>query len=135
MEIRIFISSVQQEFGSERKKIYEYIQQDALLGKFFVPYLFEAIPAQDVSAPTAYISEVKASDIYIGLCGHDYGYEDSEGISPTEREYDAATANHKYRLMFLKQCPARNPKETEFIRKVEKDVVRKNFNEYEELQA
>jgi len=42
MEIRIFISSVQKEFERERKSLFEYIQQDALLGKFFVPYIFEA---------------------------------------------------------------------------------------------
>ena len=31
----------------------------------------------------------------MGLFGADYGYEVAEGVSPTEREYDCATENHK----------------------------------------
>ena len=89
----------------------------------------------DRSAQCAYIGEVKACDIYIGLYGRDYGYEDEEGVSPTEREYDAATENHKYRLVFLKQVAERHPKEAAFIRKVEQDVVRKSFVDYEGLQT
>src|SRR5574344_1696576 len=135
MEIKIFISSVQREFEEERKKLYQYIQQDALLGKYFAPYLFESTPAQDISAPTAYIKAVKECDIYIGIYGHDYGYEDSEGISPTEREYDVATASHKFRLVFLKQCNECHPKEAAFIHQVEKEVVRKRFCDYEGLQT
>ena len=38
---RIFISSVQSEFQHERKRLAEYIRTDALLGKFFVPFIFE----------------------------------------------------------------------------------------------
>lgn len=41
MEIRIFISSVQREFEEERKRLYEYIQQDALLGKLTFPSVVE----------------------------------------------------------------------------------------------
>ncbi len=135
MEIRIFISSVQKEFERERKSLFEYIQQDALLGKFFVPYIFEASPAQNISAATAYITEVKGCDIYIGIYGEHYGYEDNNGISPTEREYDSATENHKYRLVFIKDVEQRHPKESSFIKKVEKDVVRRSFSDYEQLQS
>jgi len=31
-----------------------------------------------------------------------YGYEDKEGVSPTEREYDLAAQLHKNRLIFIK---------------------------------
>ena len=43
--IRIFISSVQREFERERRWLCDYIRQDALLGKFFSPFLFEELPA------------------------------------------------------------------------------------------
>lgn len=67
--------------------------------------------------------------------GHDYGYEDADGISPTEREYDAATANNRHRIVFIKRCDERNPKEQNFIHKVEQDVVRKSFADYDELRT
>ena len=41
----IFISSVQKEFESERLLLCNYIRQDALLGKYFVPFIFEELPA------------------------------------------------------------------------------------------
>lgn len=134
-EIRIFISSVQAEFASERKRLCDYIRQDALLGRFFIPFIFEELPAINVSAQEAYLTEAGQCDIYIGLFGERYGYEDEEGVSPTEREYDVATQQHKHRLIYLKNVPVRHPKEERFIHKVEQDVVRKTFNAYDDLRT
>jgi hypothetical protein len=39
--LKIFISSVQKEFESERKALAQYIRIDALLGSFFEVFLFE----------------------------------------------------------------------------------------------
>ena len=133
--IRVFISSVQREFAEERQLLCKYIREDALLGKFFLPFIFEELPAINLSAPEAYLTEASTSDIYLGLYGHDYGYEDAEGISPTEREYDAATANNRHRIVFIKRCNERHPKEQSFIHKVEQDVVRKSFADYDELRT
>lgn len=44
---KLFISSVQSELSEERQEVYEYINSDALLGKFFQPFLFEHLPATD----------------------------------------------------------------------------------------
>ena len=74
--MKLFISSVQKEFALERKEIAVYIRQDAVLGKFFEPFLFEELPARDVSAAQAYLSEVEDSDVYLGLFGAEYGFED-----------------------------------------------------------
>lgn len=133
--IRVFISSVQREFAEERQLLCKYLREDALLGKFFVPFIFEELPAINLSAPEAYLTEASTSDIYLGLYGHDYGYEDAEGISPTEREYDVATANNRHRIVFIKRCDERHPKEQSFIHKVEQDVVRKSFADYDELRT
>ena len=54
--IKIFISSVQKEFARERRWLCDYIRQDALLGKFFSPFLFEEMPAADLSAQEAYLT-------------------------------------------------------------------------------
>lgn len=132
----IFISSVQQEFKDERRALAEYIRQDLLLSRYFEPFIFEELPATNISAQEAYLNQVAASAIYLGLYGQDYGYEDTEGISPTEREYDTAVQNGQTRLVFIKEGAAhRHPKEQVFIRKVEQQVVRKSFSTYEELRT
>ena len=135
--IRIFISSVQQEFAQERKALAEYIRTDALLGRFFEVFIFEEMPAKSQSAVQVYLGEVEQADIYLALIGANYGYEDTEGISPTEREFDLATKLHKDRLIFIKRLDKeqRNAKETNFIRKAEQCVVRKSFGDYEELRS
>lgn len=108
-----------------------------MLGRFFEPFLFEELPAADLSAQDAYISEVGRTDIYLGIFGNSYGYEDVEGISPTEREYDKATEESKYRIAFIYNAEPeyRDDKEKNFISKVEGDVVRKSFINFEELRS
>ena len=136
-KIRIFISSVQKEFSSERLRLYNYIISDYLLGQFFEPFLFEKLPASNHSAKTAYLSEVVRCDIYLGLFGKEYGYENDEGVSPTEREYDAALKHRKFKLIFLSKHKdeQRNPKELALITKAETSVVRKSFSSEVELIA
>lgn len=76
--VKLFISSVQREFERERREIAAYIRQDAVMGRFFEPFLFEELPAKDVSAQQAYLTEVADTEVYLGLFGVDYGYEDAE---------------------------------------------------------
>lgn len=82
--IRIFIRSVQSEFAEERVMLCHYIRTDVLLGKFFEPFIFEEVPANKYPTNHIYLKEVELCDIYLGLYGNLYGYEDEEGISPTE---------------------------------------------------
>ena len=133
--VKLFISSVQHELEAERLEIATYIRQDAVMGRFFEPFLFEELPAKDVSAQQAYLAEVTEADVYLGLFGRDYGYEDAEGVSPTEREYDCATVNHKYRVVLIKDSADRHPKEKALIKKAEQDVVRNMFGSMEELKS
>lgn len=134
---KIFISSVQLEFSNERKALHEYICADPLLGKFFEPFLFELLPAIDQRADAVYLKEVEQSAIYLGLLGKSYGYENAEGISPTELEFDHATQWHKTRLVFLSEANQedRHPKEQAFISKAQEVLVRKKFNTIEALKA
>ncbi len=129
MTYRIFISSVQREFAKERKSLADMIRKDLLLGTFFDVFLFARTAAQYRSAQGVYLSEVRESDIYLGIFGDEYGFEDAEGVSPTEREYDLASELGKYRLAFVKRSAAkRAPKERVFVSKVERDVTRKSFS-------
>ena len=57
---RVFISSVQSEFRVERQVLYDYLTTDALLGRFFDPFIFENVPAMTV-APEQLKTAVYAS--------------------------------------------------------------------------
>ncbi len=135
--LKIFISSVQSEFASERQMLFHYITSDPLLGRFFEVFIFENLPAKDKSAAEAYLDEVRQSDIYLGIFGKEYGFEDKDGISPTEHEYDLASSEHKTRLIFISnhKNEERHPKELDLIKKAENAVVRKRFSDPSELKT
>ena len=135
-KLKVFISSVQSEFAKERAELAGYLRQDPLLGTFFEPFIFEEVPANTHSPGKVYLTEVKDSDIYIGLLGASYGFEDEMGVSPTEREYDQAKTEHIPRWIFIKNIAGaeRHPKEAELIRKIEKDVSRKKFSDVDSLK-
>jgi len=61
---------------------------DALLGLFFKPFIFENLPASEQSITWTYLDQAAKCDIYIGLFGKEYGYQDENGISPTEHEFN-----------------------------------------------
>ena len=133
--LRIFISSVQQEFASERKALADYLRNDPLMRRCFNAFLFEEIPASDRRPDEVYLDEVRRCDIYVGLFGKDYGAEDETGMSPTEREFDHATALGKHRLIFLKNMDSavRHPKMRALIGKAQAGLIRKRFHTQEEL--
>ena len=131
----LFISSVQSEFAVERDRLWQHLKTDAMLSEFFEPVMFEKLPA-NVQAPNkVYLDEVARSQVYLVLAGQLYGYEDENGVSPTEHEFDQATKLQLSRLAFLKGNPAldRHPKEAMFIGKIQNDVTYKRFENTEEL--
>ncbi|NUQ62198.1 MAG: DUF4062 domain-containing protein [Pirellulales bacterium] len=95
-----------------------------------------ASPASGRRADTVYLDEVDRCDIYLALLGNDYGYEDADGISPTEHEFDRATAAAKERLVFVKgDDGARREKMQALVRKAGNQVVRRRFTRIPELTA
>lgn len=136
--LEIFVSSVQKELAEERRALKDYILNDPLLKRFVSDvFLFEDLPASDRRADDVYLARVERSDVYVGLFGMEYGREDSEGISPTEREFDHATANGKTRLIFVKgsKDKGRHPKMNELIRKAGSQLIRRRFNHIPDLTA
>ena len=77
--LRIFLSSVQKEFAAERAALRDYLRGDALMRRFFEVFLFEEVPAADRRADALYLAEVDRADVYHGLFGNEYGFEDAEG--------------------------------------------------------
>ena len=133
--IGVFISSVQREFAKERAALRDYLRGDPLMRRFFDPFLLEDVPATDRRPDDIYLDEVERCEIYVGLFGRDYGTEDERGISPTEREFDHATALGKQRLVFLKVTEGtnRHPKMQALIDKAEAGLVRARFGTSEDL--
>ena len=76
----VFISSVQKEFAEEREALFQHFKTDALLSGFFDPILFERLPAKSQAPNKVYIDEVSQSQIYLGLLGVEYGYEDEHAF-------------------------------------------------------
>ncbi len=134
---RIFISSVQKELAAERRALKEYVEKDALLGAHFAVFLFEDLPARDQRADAVYLDEVDRCDLYLGLFGLEYGYVDAQGVSPTEREFDRATAQGKQRLIYVKGADdtGRDPRMTALVRKAGDQLVRRRFASMAELIA
>ena len=48
-KLKIFISSVQNEFANERVELASYFRNDPSLGSFFEPFIFEEVPANTLS--------------------------------------------------------------------------------------
>ena len=105
-----------------------------MIRRFFEAFLFEDVPASDQRPEQLYLDEVERCDIYVGLFGKDYGNVDDEGISPTEREFDHATAAGVHRLIFLKAVDGvHHDKMRMLVRKAESGLIRKRFASLAEL--
>ena len=135
MKYRIFISSVQKEFAEERRALAEHIESDPVCGRFFDVFLLERLPARRQSAEKVYLDELEKSDIYLGIFGNDYGWEDANGISPTQKEYNRATDLNLPRLIFIHRTPGkeRHPKMAALIKAAEAEIVRKSFTSLDDL--
>jgi len=133
----IFISSVQKELAQDRRAVKAFIENDPLLRRFFTVFLFEDLPAGDRRADAVYLAEVDRCAVYLGLFGNDYGFEDAEGLSPTEREFDRATVQGKPRLVFVKGTgdKQRHPKMQALIHKAGNQLIRRRYNGTDELNA
>lgn len=132
---KVFISSVQNEFQEERLALYNHFLQDPLLSSFFEPVLFEKLPANHQAPNKVYINEVANSKVYVLLIGKEYGYEDENGVSPTELEYNHANKLHKTRFAFIKiiDNTTRHPKEQALLNKVQNHVSYKRFENIKQL--
>ncbi len=121
----------------ERAALRDYLQGDALLGRFFEAFLFEDVPAVDRRADDVYLDEVARCDIYVALLGNQYGREDSAGLSATHQEFNEATRLGKTRLVFVKGADdtVRDEKMQGLIAEAGTQLVRRRFQSVPELTA
>lgn len=135
MRQTIFVSSVQREFAAERRALKDHVQTDPLLSRHFDIFIFEDAPAQSRGPQEVFLSEVDRCFVYVGLFGESYGFEDSEGVSPTEREFDRAVERRKERLVFIKSGSQtnRHEKMKVLVAKAEAQLTRRSFTDMPSL--
>ncbi|HCE44650.1 MAG TPA: hypothetical protein DET40_13985 [Lentisphaeria bacterium] len=133
----LFVSSVQKELAEERRAVRDFVLGDPLLRRFFDVFLFEDLPASDRRSDEVYLEQVDHCGLYVGILGFEYGFEDSKGMSPTEREFDRATEKSKTRLIFVKGADdkGRHPKMAALIRKAGSQLIRRRFTGTSDLTA
>ncbi len=129
--LKIFISSVQNEFKEIRRDLKAFLLGDAVLRRFISEvFLFEEIPAKDRRADQVYLKEVERCNIYLGIFGYEYGYEDKNGVSPTEHEYNHATRHGKTRLVYVwgTDTKKRHPKMKKLVQKAGNELIRRRYH-------
>lgn len=138
MTFRIFISSVQDEFAEERRRLKQWLTTDLFVSRFVESvFLFEDVPSRGKPPQEVFLDEVKSSDIYIGLIGSQYYGKASgkRGVSATEQEYDAAGTVDCERWVYLKAVDKRDAKAAAFVSRVNRDVTRTLFSTFEDLKS
>jgi hypothetical protein len=100
----IFLSSVMGELASERRELVAALRAAGLQEVRW----FEELGGRDEAAQEAYLTEVRASTIYLGLLGDEYGAMlptgDYAGFSATHAEYLEARDSGK-RISFWARDP------------------------------
>lgn len=86
----IFLSSVMGELGAERRELAQALEDAG-----FTVRWFEGLGGRDDDAERAYLSEVAACSVYIGLLGNEYGTMLPSGFSPTHEEFIEARRRGK----------------------------------------
>jgi len=132
---QIFVSSVQKELQAERYALRDFVHGNDLLRQFFRVFLFEDLPPSDRRPDDIYLDEVAKSSVYVGIFGNEYGWEDEAGLSPTEKEFNAAATHRKRRLILIKgrDDKGREPKMWALIRRAGDELVRRRFEDPDEL--
>ncbi|WP_323737220.1 DUF4062 domain-containing protein [Methanosphaera sp. ISO3-F5] len=80
-----------------------------------------------------YVSEVRNSDIYIGLLGYTYGNITEEGISATELEYNEYKKIKSDYFFYVKWMNKREKETNEFIKRIQQETTYTTFDSKEEL--
>ena len=134
MSIKIFLSSNRNEFIEERLFIKKSLIEDSLLKNWINVFLFEEdVESSSFPPKEVYISEVRNSDIYIGLLGYTYGRLTEEGISATELEYIEYKKIKSDYFFYVKKMNKREKKMNEFIKRIQQETTYTTFNSKEEL--
>lgn len=134
MSIKIFLSSNLSEFIEERLFIKKSLAEDPLLKNWITIFLFEEdVESSSPPPKDIYVSEVRNSDIYIGLLGYTYGNITEDGISATELEYNEYKKIKSDYFFYVKRMNKREKETNEFIKRIQQETTYTTFDSKEEL--
>lgn len=133
---RLFVSCPEAEFREERRMLEEKVRGNPVLRRCFTVSLVERPCAADSALSPARRDALDECDVFVALFGATYG-GGAGSVSPTEEEFDRATAGRKKRLLFVKRGDdaQRDPRMTALIRKAEQSAVRTDFTDSDSLRA
>src|SRR5688572_26517234 len=83
---RVFISSAMADTSDERRAVAEAVRDAGAVAAWFEEF------GRDADAEEAYLTEVDASTIYVGIANGIYGRLNPPGHSATEIEFERARA-------------------------------------------
>src|SRR5205823_5280636 len=129
-EKRAFISSVMGELAEERQAVAAGVRSVGLRA-----ILFEEFGGRDADPEAAYLSEVEASDIYIGILGSRYGKPLKTRFSATHSEYLHAVQHALRMALWTSTTADREGHEQAFLDEVRTFHVVPEFRSVADLQT
>jgi hypothetical protein len=128
-EKRAFISSVMAELPAERQAVAAGVRAVGLR-----PVMFEEFGGRDADPEEAYLAEVEASDIYIGILGKRYGKPLKSRYSPTHAEYRHAEQHALRMAVWTLDTDEREGPEQSFLDEVRTFYVAPGFSSADDLR-
>jgi hypothetical protein len=128
-EQRVFISSAMGDTAAERRAVADVIEEMGARAVWFEEF------GRDADAEEAYLTEVDASTIYIGILNELYGRPNApDGDSATEMEYRRARDGGKRVNVYVAaNAPRREGALSRFIERVRFFVTSENYSDAEDL--
>ena len=131
--VRVFVSSTWQDLQPERQAVEQALQRMRDAGFSGMEYFGSRPDApRDVC-----LQEVDRADVYLGIFGYDYGFEDEGGVSPTECEFLRASELGKVRLVYVWGTDERRraSKMKQLVRKASGELIRRRIEDASALTA
>jgi len=126
---RVFISSAMGDTAAERRAVADVIEEMGARAVWFEEF------GRDADAEEAYLTEVDASTIYIGILNELYGRPNPpDGDSATEMEYRRARdGGTRVNVYVAANAPRREGALSRFIERVRFFVTSENYSDAEDL--
>jgi hypothetical protein len=126
---RVFISSAMGDTGAERRAVASAVEEEGARAVWFEEFGRDADPEE------AYLSEVDASTIYVGILNEQYGrLNPPDGFSASEAEYLRARERGKrVHVLVAANAPGREGHLARFIERVRFYTTTENYADVHDL--
>jgi hypothetical protein len=128
-EQRVFLSSAMGDTATARRAVAEAVEADGARAVWFEEF------GRDADAEEAYLTEVDASSVYLGILNEQYGrLNPPDGFSATEAEYlRAREGGKRVHVLVASDAPGREGHLTRFIDRVRFYTTTENYADVGDL--